>query len=246
MEEAKSTVRAVERALDVLLCYTDATELTLTEISSKVSLHKSTVYRLLASLEAKGFLVRESDGDKYRLGFSIWELAAHMSQSDDPGMILLPEMERLRDQVNETISLYVRDGRERVRVQAVQSNHAIRRVAPVGARMPLFVGASSKVLLAFGEAEVQEQAMLEAELAGIPREPFLQQLHETRKAGYATSVEEREPGAAALAAPVFNRAGKLVAALAVSGPSNRLTLEAMLEQAPVVMEAARRMGTMLR
>ncbi|MFS0840479.1 IclR family transcriptional regulator [Paenibacillus sp. 1P03SA] len=246
MEEAKSTVRAVERALDVLLCYTDATELTLTEISSKVSLHKSTVYRLLASLEAKGFLVRESDGDKYRLGFSIWELAAHLSQSDDPGMILLPEMERLRDQVNETISLYVRDGRERVRVQAVQSNHAIRRVAPVGARMPLFVGASSKVLLAFGEAEVQEQAMLEAELAGILREPFLQQLHETRKAGYATSVEEREPGAAALAAPVFNRAGKLVAALAVSGPSNRLTLEAMLEQAPVVMEAARRMGTMLR
>ncbi|MVO99769.1 MULTISPECIES: IclR family transcriptional regulator [Paenibacillus] len=246
MEEAKSTVRAVERALDILLCYTDATELTLTEISTRVSLHKSTVYRLLASLEAKGFLIREPEGDKYRLGFSIWELSAHMSQGDDPGMVLLPEMERLRDQVNETISLYVLSGQERVRVQAVQSNHAIRRVAPIGVRMPLYVGASSKILLAFGEAQVQQQVMMDAELAGIHRDTFLHQLHETQKAGYATSVEEREPGAAALSAPVFNRAGKLVAALAVSGPSNRLTLEVMHEQAPVIVEAARRMSTMLR
>jgi DNA-binding IclR family transcriptional regulator len=247
MDDSKLTVRAVERALDILLCFTDSSDLTLTEIASRVALHKSTVHRLLASLEGKGFVLRDPATDKYRLGFRIWELSANLSQSDDPGFILLPELERLRDQLGETISLYVRDGQERVRIQAVQSNHAIRRVAPVGARMPLYVGASSKVLVAFAEPAVQEQLLAAAGWpTGRERAAYLQQLSDTRRLGYATSVEEREPGAAAVSAPILTHGGRLAAALAVSGPANRLTLELMQEQAPLIMEAARRMGTMLK
>jgi DNA-binding IclR family transcriptional regulator len=247
MEDAKLTVRAVERALDILLCFTESVELSLTEISTRVGLHKSTVHRLLASLEGKGFILRDVSTEKYRLGFRLWELSANLSQIDDPGLLLLPEMERLRDLVGETVSLYVRDGKERVRIQAVQSNQAIRRVAPVGARMPLAVGASSKVLVAFGEPAVVSDMLLDPDWPlSLDRDLFVQQLHETKRLGYATSVEEREPGAAAIAAPVMNRAGRLVAALAVSGPSNRLTLEKMQEQAPLIMEAAKRMGTMVK
>jgi DNA-binding IclR family transcriptional regulator len=247
MDDSKLTVRAVERALDILLCFTDASDLTLTEISGRVSLHKSTVHRLLASLEGKGFVMRDASTDKYRLGYRLWELSANLSQSDDPGLILLPDMERLRDQIGETISLYVMDGLERVRIQAVQSNQAIRRVAPVGARMPLYVGASSKVLIAFAEPAVQERLLASADWPeGLGGEAFLQLLSDTRRQGYATSVEEREPGAAALSAPILGRGGKLVAALAASGPANRLTLEKMQEHAPLIMESARRMGTMLK
>ncbi|MCS7464649.1 IclR family transcriptional regulator [Paenibacillus doosanensis] len=247
MEDGKLTVRAVERALDILLCFTDSSDLSLTEIASRVSLHKSTVHRLLASLEGKGFVIRDASSDKYRLGFRIWELSANMTHSDDPALILLPEMERLRDQLDETISLYVSDGLERVRVQAVQSNQAIRRVAPIGARMPLHVGASSKILVAFAEPEVQQSLLASpAWPAGLDKASFRQQLAEAKSLGFATSVEEREPGAAAVAVPILNRAHRLVAALAVSGPSNRLTLEKMMEHAPVLMEAARRMGKMIK
>lgn len=247
MEDNKLTVRAVERALDIMLCFTESTELTLTEIASRVELHKSTVHRLLASLEGKGFIMRDAATDKYRLGYRLWELSANLSQEGDPGIILLPEMERLRDLLGETISLYVQDGLERIRIQAVQSNHAIRRVAPVGARMPLYVGASSKVLVAFAEPAVQQQLIASADWpTGLDQQAFLQQLGDTKLAGFATSVEEREPGAAAVSAPIIDRGGRLVAALAVSGPANRLTLELMQEQAPLIMEAARRMGTMLR
>jgi len=120
-------------------------------------------------------------------------------------------------------------------------------VAPVGARMPLYVGASSKILTAYAEEAVQAQGLQEAErAAGIGREAFKQHLSDTRTTGYATSVEEREPGAAAVAAPVLGRGGKMAAALAVSGPSNRLTQEMMMAHAPAIMEAARRMGAMLR
>ncbi|TVY10177.1 IclR family transcriptional regulator [Paenibacillus cremeus] len=248
MEDGKLTVRAVERALDILLCFTEAEDLSLTEISVRVGLHKSTVHRLLASLEGKGFIIRNPASERYRLGFRIWELSANLTHSDDPALILLPEMERLRDQLGETISLYVRDGLERVRVQAVQSNQAIRRVAPIGARLPLYVGASSKVLVAFADAAVQQSLLHDASpsQAAVSPAAFLQQLEEVRTLGYATSVEEREPGAAAVAAPILARGERLIAALAVSGPSNRLTVEEMKHIAPTLMEAARRMGKMLK
>lgn len=246
MEDDKKTVRAVERALDVLLCFASGSEWGLTEIAGRVGLHKSTVFRLLATLEAKGFVKRDEATDKYRLGLSVLELSAHLSRSDDPTVMLLPEMERLRDELGETVSLYVRDRAERVRIQAVQSTQAIRRVATVGARLPLSVGASSKVLLAFDEPGVRSLVMSDpAWPVGLQRQAFAQQLDEILAAGYATSFEEREPGAAAVAAPIFNRSGKLVAALAVSGPSNRLTPDIMHEHAPAIMEAARRMGALL-
>ncbi|MBN2982074.1 MULTISPECIES: IclR family transcriptional regulator [Cohnella] len=246
MEDEKKTVRAVERALDVLLCFTSGSEWGLTEIAQRAGLHKSTVHRLLATLEEKGFVMRDEATDKYRLGLRILELSAHLTQSDDPAVVLLEEMKRLRDQLGETISLYVRDRRDRVRIQAVQSEQAIRRVAPVGARLPLFVGASSKVLLAFAEPEVKEALLNDpAWPASVDIPAYEKQLAEIAAAGYATSFEEREAGAAAVAAPIFNRAGKLVAALSVSGPSNRLTPDVMEERAPAIVAAARRMGSLL-
>lgn len=247
MEEQKLTVRAVERALDILLCFTDATELGLSEIASRVSLHKSTVHRLLASLESKGFLIRNQQTDKYRLGFRIWELSANMSRSDDPELILLPEMERLRDLLDETISLYIRDGHERIRIQAVHSHQQVRRVAPIGARLPLSVGASSKVLMAYADEQTRQMIYDHPSWPeSVNRQLFSQQLEQIRQQGYATSIEEREAGVAAVSAPIFDRYGKICAAVAVSGPSNRLTVEKMEEISAVIKDAASRMGKMLR
>ncbi|MDR7314315.1 IclR family transcriptional regulator [Brevibacillus nitrificans] len=247
MEEQKANVRAVERALDILLCFTDATDLGLSEISSRLSLHKSTVHRLLATLENKGFLIRDVETEKYRLGFRIWELSANLTHNDDPATMLLPEMERLRDLVEETISLYVRDGMERIRIQAVQSKQPIRRVAPIGARMPLTVGASSKVLVAYADAAVARELLDDPDWPDfVSRESYVEQLEQIRQQGFATSVEERELGTAAVAAPIFNRNGQLVASIAASGPSNRLTQEKMRQYAPFIKEAAYRMGKMMK
>ncbi|WP_035101596.1 IclR family transcriptional regulator [Aneurinibacillus terranovensis] len=245
--ENKNTVRAVDRALDILLCFTDAKELTLTAISQKVGLNKSTVYRLLASLEGRGFLTRHPETEKYRLGFRVWELSANLTQEDDPATLLLPEMIRLRDLLGETISLYIRNGNERVRIQAAESTQTIRRVAPIGARLPLYVGASSKVLVAYADAQVREKVLDDPEWPPyIDRQTYIDQLEEIRSNGYATSIGEREEGAAAVSVPLFNRRGELVAALSVSGPYNRLTQDKMKEIAPEVMEAAKRMGKMIK
>ncbi|MFC5649825.1 IclR family transcriptional regulator [Paenibacillus solisilvae] len=246
-EDGKSTVRAVERALDILLCFTTNSEWAMTEIAENVGLHKSTVHRMLATLEERGFVVRDPASDRYRLGLRIWELSANMSGADDPAVIGLPEMERLGAMLGETISLYLRDGDERIRIQAVQSSQAVRRVAPVGARMPLYVGASSKVLLAFEDVQKREELLRVITWPdSFDKEQFCEQLEEIRRLGYATSIEEREQGAAAVSSPIFTRGGKLVAALSVSGPANRLTLEKMREQAPAIIEASARLGAMLK
>ncbi|SFA80071.1 transcriptional regulator, IclR family [Cohnella sp. OV330] len=246
MEEEKKTVRAVERALDILLVFTTGSEWSLTELAAKCELHKSTVHRLLATLEEKGFVIRDDATDKYRLGLRVLELSAHFARSDDPTVVLIGEMEKLRDQMGETVSLYIRDRLERVRIQAVQSRQAIRRVAQVGIRLPLSVGASSKVLLAFEDSNTREALLSDpAWPAGLRSPSYAKQLDEVVAAGYATSFEEREPGAAAVAAPIFSRSGKLVAALAVSGPSNRLTPDVMEERASAIIGAATRMGALL-
>ncbi|MFB5268603.1 IclR family transcriptional regulator [Paenibacillus enshidis] len=246
MEDRKLTVRAVERALDIMMCFTEATDLGLTEIAAKIGLHKSTVHRLLTTLEERGFIIRNAATEKYRLGIRIWELSTHMSRNEDPAVLLLPLMEKLRDRLGETVSLYIRDGDERIRIQAVQSAQAIRRVATVGARMPLSVGASGKVLVAFASPEELEQLKKGPELQALAGdEAYWKQLEEIRVKGYATSYEEREPGAAAVSAPIMNHKGEITAALSVSGPVSRLSPETLHEFAPVIVEAGKEMGTLL-
>ncbi|WP_310831283.1 IclR family transcriptional regulator [Paenibacillus pedocola] len=246
MEDRKLTVRAVERALDILLCFTQESDLSLTEIAAKISLHKSTVHRLLTTLEEKGFLLRNEATDKYRLGIRIWELSTHLPTLDEPAALLLPAMERLRDQLGETVSLYLRDDLERVRIQAVQSHQAIRRVAQIGARLPLSVGASSKVLAAYAPPEVQVRLLADSSWPeAVDRSLYLEQLKEITRCGYATSFEEREPGAAAVAVPIVGRSGKVVAALSLSGPVSRLSRETLEQYAAILTENAAEMGLMI-
>jgi DNA-binding IclR family transcriptional regulator len=246
VEDRKLTVRAVERALDILLCFTKDSDLGLTEIASQIGLHKSTVHRLLTTLEEKGFLIRNPATEKYRLGIRIWELSKQLPAFDEPAALLLPAMERLRDRLGETISLYLRDGIERVRIQAVQSQQAIRRVAQIGARLPLSVGASSKVLAAYAPPDVQKQLLEGTDWpATVDRAVYIEQLKEITRVGYATSIEEREPGAAAVAVPIVGRSGTVVAALSLSGPVSRLSRETLVEYSAVLMEAAGEMGMMI-
>lgn len=247
MEDRKLTVRAVERALDILLCFTQASDLSLTEIAAKINLHKSTVHRLLTTLEEKGFLQRNEATDKYQLGIRIWELTTHLPSLDEPAALLLPAMERLRDRLGETVSLYLRDDLERVRIQAVQSHQAIRRVAQIGARLPLSVGASSKVLAAYAPPDVQLRLLADPEWPeAVDRSSYMEQLKEITRRGYATSFEEREPGAAAVAVPIVGRSGNVVAALSLSGPVSRLSRETLEEYALVLQENAAEMGLMMR
>lgn len=232
-----TTVRSVERSLDILTCFIDNNELSLTEVSKLVSLHKSTVFRLLNTLEGKGFLIKNITTEKYRLGYKIWELSTNMVAIDELSNIFLPEMKSLRDLLNETVSLYVRNKYERIRIQSVESNQSLRRVAPIGEHLPLSAGASSKILLAYEKENIQNDIFRYLEsIQKINIESFKKIVDDVCISGYATSFEERAAGAVAIACPIFNNQNKLIAALSVSGPVNRLTKEKLEEIAPILKQ----------
>ncbi|TCS82510.1 IclR family transcriptional regulator [Tepidibacillus fermentans] len=245
-EEKRAMVRTAERSLDILLSFLEAKELSLTEIAKHVSLHKSTVYRLVQTLENKGFLIKSMETEKYRLGYKCLELAANMEGKNDPAVLFLPEMQSLRDNIGETVSLYIIDGYERLRIQSVESQLPIRRVAPIGARMPLSVGASSKVLVAYSNQHEQEMIFQHLKTKEqIDLVQYKKQLTKVKTNGYATSFEEREPGTSALSVPIQNRSGEILAALTISGPINRLTYRRIKEILPILQESQKRLNRLI-
>ncbi len=240
------SVRAVERALDILLCFLVNKEPTLAELTRCANLNKATVFRLLHTLIDKGFVERITGSERYQLGRKIVELGRDYPFKDWRLLIIKSEMEKLRDLLEETVSLYIRDGSERVRVFAVESNQTIRRVAPIGVRMPLTVGASSKILMAFADEELQNFLLPRLDWQNVNRAYYEEQLTKIKKDGYAISISEREIGTSAISTPIFNKENKLLAALTVSGPSSRLTTEKMLEFVPQIFHTAHVLSELLK
>ncbi len=243
----KITVRSVERALDILSAFIGSEKtLSLTEIANKVDLHKSTVHRLLNSLEARGYIEKLAESERYRLGNKIIELSSHATRSSDLIQTAVPEMTHLRDELSETVSLYIRDQHDRIRLHAIEGTQSLRRIAIIGQRLPLYAGASSKILLAFLPEHEQDKIFKNPHWSpAIDIRKFRQTLEGIRKNQYATSFGEREPGVASIAAPVFFENGSIAAALSISGPVDRFSDKQIHRMADVVVASANHITTML-
>lgn len=217
---AKPGVAAVERALSILDVYAenDAT-LTLTEISRRTGYYKSTTLRLAGSLVKFGYLRRLDDGT-FQLGPKPLFLGGlyqkHFRTADFVPRVLRQIVEKL----HESGSFWVRDGDRRVCLHRVESPRAIRDSVCEGDTLPLLVGASGRVLLAWGD-------------------PPGERYDEVRERCYAASVGERDPEAAAVACPVFQTDRKLMGAIAISGPTYRLEKATVGKIVPVLLKAAR-------
>lgn len=214
----------------------------MTQIAEKVGLYKSTVHRILAALEAKGFVRQETVTGRYHLGLKALELASVYLSSGDLPAIAYQEMLALRDRAQETVSLYVRDGLERVRVQRAEGPLTVRRVVGLGERLPLYLGASGKALLGW-LSSAERKGLLDQSLPpGFDRAGLEAAIADAVARGWAVSLEEREAGAASVAAPILDRMGRCVAALAISGPVSRFDAESADRLGRLVAESATLIG----
>src|SRR5690625_2265749 len=220
-ENNPQVIRSVQRAIDILQCFNgEKVELTLTEISIETGLAKSTTTRVLATLEENRFVEKEASTGKYRLGRQLYFLGYRAGRSIELKEVAKETMIRLRDQLKETVNLYVREGEHRVCIQQFESLQSVKHMIQIGQRLPLTVGASGKVLLAyepkkFIEEMMEKQTMVKSKVA------LLSELNMITVEKYAESIEERETGTSAAAAPIFNINGEVIAALSVSGPAQR-------------------------
>jgi len=239
------SVRAVERALDILLCFTNQTpELTMTQIAEQVGIHKSTAHRLLATLENKRFIQRDQDTGIYRLGIRLLQMAYLTLEQNDLRRLAVPFMHHLCDLYEENIDLTLLDDTDVVFVNILEGPRRVKLAAAIGQRLPAFATASGKAILGF-MPENLVQRILDR---GMPQltpytlnspEFIFENLKSVRALGFAISEQELEEQINAVAAPIFDQDNHPVASIAVAGPAYRLTHERMMEIGPSVVAVAK-------
>jgi len=245
-------VRAVERALQIMECFDDGhPERGISDIAQAVGLHKATAHRIVTTLVNYGYLERVEDGQKYRLGLELPTLGYKVIRRMDLRREALPFMRQFVDEWDETCDLSMFDQGEVFYVEILRGNRALTISAAVGQRLAAHGTASGKLFLAYLPADQMDAALSEplkafTEHTITSPDELRKQFEKIRSQGYAEDDEEFEVGVCAIAAPIFSRSGKVVAALGTPNPISRMTPQRITEMAVAIKESAsaisRRLG----
>jgi DNA-binding IclR family transcriptional regulator len=187
---------------------------------------KSSTHRLLNDLAALGIVRRTEDG-LYSLGPRLLYWGEAAADTFDLRAVAEAPMRSLRDQIGESVHLYIRENDTRICIAAVEGRHVLRPFIQLGRPLPLRVGAAGKLLLAFADSQVQELELGRArdEASSRPNTPganLEEQLELIRVEKWATSIGEREEGVSAVATALVDARDRVVAALSISAPATRL------------------------
>ncbi len=245
-------VRAVERALQILSSFdNEHPERGVSEVAQLLGLHKATAHRMMVTLLNCGYLERSSDGERYRLGLHVAELGMRVLRRLDLRREARPYMRELVARFEETCDLGIFDQGEVFCVEVIRSNRTLTIASQVAQRLPAHCTASGKVLLAFQPPEELE-ALLSRPLKRYTEcticDPvrLRAELQQIRRLGYGVDDQEHEPGVRAVAAPIRDGQGRVVAALAMLGPISRVDTGRFPEIGEALVAAAnaiaRRMG----
>ncbi len=243
-----STLSTLEKCVQILTLFTETTpRLSVEEISTRLGIPKSTVYRYLSALKKHRLIAEDTRPGFYCLGDGILPLARAVARSSVQE-IALPFMEQLREDYGETVILSALRSDQGVCLEKVEGTHALRVSHDRGAIFPLHAGASGKVLLAYLPSADQARII---RVQGLPRftkttitDPDLlrKELGRIRSQGYAESDGEVTEGTYGIGAPIYGRGGKIVAALSVAAPKQRLQGRKREQMVRVVVDTARRIS----
>ncbi len=251
MEDDIAVVQSVDRAITVMEILAREGWAGVTEIARELDIHKSTVFRLLATLERRGVVEQHAETQKYRLGFAVLRFAGAVRSSLDLVRAARGVCDRLSRRTDETVTIAVLEELDVVNIHQVNLSSSRVTVDWLGSHTPVHCTASGKVFLAHATPAMLDQLLREpltsyTDATITDRTTLVRQLSDVHEKGYATTVQELEEGLNAVAAPIHGPDGDIVATVTVSGPSYRLEPERMAEVGATVIDAAedisRRLG----
>ncbi len=238
-------IQSVNRAISILNAFSiNEPQLGVTELSHRLGLHKSTVHRLLASLQKGGLVERDPRNRKYSLGIRLIELAGTMLNSRNVPQVVRPYLHYLADAAEELTYLAYLVGDEVLNVEQIPGPHLVQSVGWQGRRTPLHSTSAGKIFLAY-MPEKELERVLEKGLSGTTSKTITDpadlryELERVREQGYATSFEELEEGTNAIAVPITSPNDEVIAAIGVVGPSYRFTPERSMSHLDVIRSVAR-------
>lgn len=226
--ERSYSIAVVGRTLDVLEALGDASEpLGTTDFARQLGMTKSAVFRILATLEERGYVTKDPITARYTLGPRLASLGERALSSIDLRQVARPTLERLHAAFGETVNLGVLEGSEIIYIDMVESTHGLRMAARIGSRHPAHSTALGKAILAFlpeNRLDTALSATLPAQTAHTITNPaaLREQLRATRARGTSEELGENEEGARCLGVPLFDLHGLPAAALSISAPDTRI------------------------
>lgn len=235
---------SVTSALLVLKVFSeDEAEIGISSLAKRLGLAKSTVHRLAVTLAAEGFLEQNADNGRYRLGLSLFSLGALVRRRMDVSNEARPLLGTLRDKTQEAVHLAILAQPSIIYLYNLESSQAIGIRSYIGARKPAFCTAEGRVLLAFGAPELVASVVKDGLVARTPKtntdpKALHKTLDEVRQSGYAIDDEESEVGMRGVAAPIRDISGKVIAAVGLAGPVQRLTKKDLRSFATQVISTA--------
>ena len=238
-----NSVHSVDRAISVLQVLARRGPSAVTEIATELGVHKSTVFRLLGTLESRGLVDQNTSRGRYQLGYGVVQLAAGATRKLDLSVVSRPICQDLADAVGETVNIVINDGSTVVSIDQVIGSSAVTTVNWVGQRTALHANSAGKVFLAYMTQDERDERLTEplqryTERTVVSREVLEQQLADVRDHGYGFTIGELEIGLAAVAAPIRNLDGQVMAAVTASGPTFRINSDTIPGVAVHVMAAA--------
>jgi len=199
-----------------------------TELSLDLHINKSTVSKILSTLEAHRYLTQNPENRKYRLGLRFFEFGFLVADQMDLQKIAFPFMEELNKRVQETVHLVILDEFEIVYINKVESSQSLRIGTRVGGRLPAYCTGVGKVLLSGLSPEEMKKFLKKTPLKKLTPstvtnpEKLKEALAQIRAQGYAMDNEEFSEGLVCVAAPIHNYSQRVIAAISISGPTNRM------------------------
>lgn len=219
-------VQSVDRAITILEILARDGEVGVTDVAAELGVHKSTAFRLIATMQARGLVEQADDQRKYRIGLSLVRMAGTSAARSDVVQLARPMCKRLAAETGETINLAVLVDSTALYVDQIAGEAALQPYNWVGQRIPLHATSNGKVLLAHLSRDEVDRLVPHLERHAprtVTRRATLhRQLAQVRELGYALAVDELEQGLTALAAPIWNAHGDVVAAASVSGSTHRM------------------------
>lgn len=243
----RNMVQTVDRALRILEAFEDDAEpRRVSELATRLGVHRSTASRLVATLEGRGFLERVPGSDVVRLGPRLARLGLLASAHRDLAALARGPMQSLAERTGETVTLAIRDGDQTITIAQVDARYVVGVKNWIGRRTPLHCTSDGKVLLAFGNGKVGDGPLRPlTDRTIVAKTALARELTEIRARGWAVALGEFEQGLHGVAAPVLDAAGGCRAAVSVSGPSYRVPAEALPVLAAECARAADEIGSRL-
>ena len=225
-------MQTIENAIQLLDCFSiEQPELGVREAARLLGMSTSSTGRLMLTLKDLGVLIQNPQTHRYSLGGKVMTWSGIYLANLDVRERALPFMEKLHHMTQETISLYVMEGDERVCVERMESMHSVRIVTRIGRRLPLHAGSAGKVFLAYIPEERRENILSTSKLSPLTPNTIVNvdelrdEIARVRQKGFAVSFGEWLLDAAGVAAPILDMHSEIQAALSISGPTQRFTRE---------------------